>query len=181
MSAAITDDGDNTTEWQVAGGGGVLRWTAGETTAESETASSLQVLDGVSGVFSRPTTWTVKGSRLVFDSAAGSLTYSSTMPSVRQDPTGVAVFLDLNPHGGAVAPGQFLHLIAGRVTVLNAHGKPVLRVPVSEDDSGESRLPAGRYTVTAKISPGSCADKPAVIVSGQVSEVDLVCTSKATD
>ena len=177
--AAETDDGDNTKEWGLKSSAGALRWTGGEETAASEDASGYLVSSTVDGVFAQPTTWRQSGSLLVLrDPGGATLTYSTVAPPKGPAPTGIAVFLDLNPPGGKIRPGQALHLMAGNVTVVNAAGAKVLTVRVAADDNGESTLPAGSYTVRAKIPGGSCAPAPATIVAGQVSEVDLVCTRK---
>ncbi len=178
-SSAETDDGSNTKEWTLASSAGVIRWIGGEETLASEDASGFLVSSTVDGVFTRPTTWQQAGSRLVFRTAdGGTLTYSKVAPPKQPEPTGIAVFLDVNPPGGKIARGQALHLTAGNVTVVNAAGAVALRVRVTADDNGESRLPAGTYTVKATIPGGSCAPTPATIARGQVSEVDLVCTRK---
>jgi hypothetical protein len=181
-SSATTDDGSNTEEWTLEAGAGRVTWTAGPSTLASETASSLQVGSAVSAVFSRSTSWALDGEQLVFRGEGGaSLRYSPVAPPRHGEPTGIAVFLDVNPAGGVIARGQELHLTAGRVTVRNDKGEVVLAVSVTKDDAGNSALPPGRYTVSATIPDGSCTSKEATVVQGQVSEVDLVCRSPSSN
>lgn len=179
-TTATTADGANDESWTVAVDGSSSVWTAGMSTAVGEDARSAQVGLALEAILGDRPTWRVDAGRLTWIAADGSaLTYSRTPLPPVPSPTGISVYLDLDPAGGTIARGSMLNLGRGAVTVRKMDGPVVARFDVTKDDMGLTILPPGQYEVGARASGSTCRAQRVTVGRVGVVEVGLVCVTGA--
>ncbi|MDX6228384.1 MAG: hypothetical protein QOI76_1774, partial [Frankiales bacterium] len=169
---AQEDDGVNNIEWSWHQSGFTLIWTKIWSTGVGTSGPTREVDLAVAAILQGRTSWSLEGDNLVISAPhAGRLSFSS-------DPgnpvVGTAAVTLEAVHGcGPQTCGR--GLVRGAVTIANARGIVVWRMPVTPVDGGNDLLQAGTYTVTAKIKDGVCTPNTVTVVLGRASHVTLSC------